>query len=140
MLTKLYEFADHLRQRARRRHMPADHALGRRGEDIAHRFLRRAGIVVVDRNYRRASGAGEVDLIGWDGDVLVFIEVKSRQNQDYGAPDRAIGAEKQSALIRTAQEYARHAGVPWDKVRFDIVNVVFDTPPAVTHYRDVFFR
>jgi putative endonuclease len=137
MLTKLYELADHLRHRARSRHLTADHALGRRGEDIAHRFLRRAGIVVVDRNYRRASGAGEVDLIGWEADTLVFVEVKSRQTEEFGAPDRAIGPGKLSALVRTAREYARHASVPWEKVRFDVVNIVFSTPPVVTHVRDV---
>jgi putative endonuclease len=136
MLARLYELADLLRNRARKRRMTEDHALGRRGEDIAHRFLQRAGFVIVDRNFRMASGAGEVDLIGWEGDTLVFIEVKSRRTEDYGSPDRAIGIEKQTSLIRAAREYARHAEVPWQKVRFDVVNVVFSTPPAVTHLRD----
>jgi putative endonuclease len=137
MIHKLYELADLLRHHARRRHMNEDHALGRRGEDIAHRFLQRAGIVVVDRNYRMSSGAGEVDLVGWEGDTLVFVEVKSRRTDEYGAPDRAIGLQKQSSLIRTAREYARHAEVPWERVRFDVVNVVFSTPPKVNHLRDV---
>jgi putative endonuclease len=140
MLTKVYEFADLLRQHALKRRLTADHALGRRGEDVAHRFLQRAGIVIVDRNYRMASGGGEVDLIGWEAGTLVFVEVKSRQTGDYGAPDRAIGPEKQASLIRAAREYARHAEVPWEKVRFDVVNVVFATPPSVTHFRDVFGR
>ncbi len=126
----LYEIADLLRHRARKRHMTADHALGRRGEDIAHRFLQRAGMVIVERNYRMASGAGEVDLIGWEAGTLVFVEVKSRKTEEYGAPDRAIGVEKQSSLIRAAREYARHAEVPWEKVRFDVVNVVFCAPPT----------
>ncbi len=137
MLTKLYKFADLLRDQARSRHMNPDHALGRRGEDIAQRFLQSAGIVIVDRNYRMASGAGEVDLVGWEADTLVFVEVKSRKTEEYGAPDRAIGPQKQSSLIRAAREYARHAEVRWEKVRFDVVNVVFSTPPAVTHFRDV---
>jgi putative endonuclease len=135
---RLYEFADLLRHHGRKGDMPADHALGRRGEDIAQRFLQRAGIVVVDRNYRMASGAGEVDLVGWEGDTLVFVEVKSRQTDAYGAPDRAIGPQKEFHLVRAAREYARHAEVPWQKVRFDVVNVVFSTPPSVTHLRDVF--
>src|SRR5580692_6168744 len=104
MLAPLYKLADLLRHRARLRRMPADHALGRRGEDIAHRFLQRAGIVIVERNYRMGSGAGEVDLVGWEGDRLVFVEVKSRRTDEYGAPDRAIGLQKQSSLIRTARE------------------------------------
>lgn len=138
MLGRLYEFADVLRHQGRKRRLNDDHALGRRGEDIAHRHLQRAGIVIVARNYRMASGAGEVDLIGWEKDMLVFVEVKSRQTDEYGAPDRAIGSLKQSSLIRAAHEYARHAEVPWEKVRFDVVNVVFTTPPSVVHFRDVF--
>jgi putative endonuclease len=137
MFGKLYQFADLLRHHARRNQMNDDHALGRRGEDIAHRFLQRAGIVVVDRNYRMSSGAGEVDLVGWEGDTLVFVEVKSRQTDEYGTPDRAIGLQKQSSLIRTAREYARHAEVPWEQVRFDVVTVVFSTPPKVSHLKEV---
>src|SRR5580704_7224565 len=140
MLATLYRFADLLRHHGRKQRLTEEHALGRRGEDVAHRFLQRAGFIIVDRNYRMASGAGEVDLIGWEGDKLVFIEVKSRKTDQYGAPDRAIGPEKQSSLIRAAREYARHAEVPWERVRFDIVNVLFATPLAVTHFRDVFGR
>ncbi len=138
MMGRLYEFADLLRHHAQKRHMLPDHALGRRGEDIAHRFLQRSGIVIVARNYRMNSGAGEVDLIGWEGDQLVFVEVKSRQTDAYGAPDRAIGQQKEFSLVRAAREYARHADVPWQNVRFDVVNVVFTTPPSITHFRDVF--
>lgn len=138
MLGRLYEFADLLRHHGRKRHLSPEHELGRRGEDVAHRFLQRCGIVVVARNYRMNSGAGEVDLIGWERDTLVFIEVKSRQTEEYGAPDRAIGQQKQFSLMRAAREYARHAEVPWNKVRFDVVNVVFTTPPSVTHFRSVF--
>jgi putative endonuclease len=136
----LYEIADVLRHHARKRHMTEEHALGRRGEDIAHRFLQRTGMVIVERNYRMASGAGEVDLIGWEAGTLVFVEVKSRKTEEYGAPDRAIGPQKQSSLIRAAKEYARHAEVPWEKVRFDVVNVVFTAPLQVNHFRDVFGR
>ena len=138
MMGRLYEFADLVRHHSRKRHLDPDMATGRRGEDIAHRYLQRAGIVVVARNYRMNTGRGEVDLIGWDRDVLVFFEVKSRHTEEYGAPDRAIGREKELNLIRAAREYTRQAGVPWERVRFDVVNILFTVPPLVTHYRDVF--
>ncbi len=138
MLGRLYEFADVLRHHGRKRHLTPDLATGRRGEDIAHRYLQRAGIIIVARNYRMASGGGELDLIGWEDGTLVFVEVKSRQSNEYGSPDRAIGREKEANLFRAAREYARHAEVPWENVRFDVVNIVFTTPPLVTHYRDVF--
>jgi putative endonuclease len=138
MLGRLYEFADVLRHHGRKRNLAPDIATGRRGEDIAHRYLQRVGIIIVARNYRMASGAGELDLIGWEHDTLVFVEVKSRQTDAYGAPDRAMGREKEASLLRAAREYARHAEVRWESVRFDVVNVVFSTPPVVTHFRDVF--
>ncbi len=138
MMGLLYRLADGLRQHGRKQHMTPEHALGRRGEDIAHRFLQRAGIIVVARNYRLNTGAGEIDLVGWDHDNLVFVEVKSRQSDEFGAPDRAIGPEKRWRIIRAAHEFARHAEVPWSKVRFDVVNVVFGVPPSITHQRNAF--
>lgn len=137
MLGLLYEFADGLRHQARRRRWSPTQALGRRGEDIAHRFLQRAGVIVVARNYRLASGAGEIDLVGWDHDTLVFAEVKSRATDEFGSPDRAIDSEKRRRMLRAARDFARHAEVPWEKVRFDVVTVVFHTPPAVEHFRDI---
>src|SRR5271156_5546772 len=116
MMGRLYEFADVLRHHGRKQHLAPDIATGRRGEDIAHRYLQRVGIVIVARNYRMASGHGEVDLIGWERDTLVFVEVKSRQTEEYGAPDRAIGRQKEFSLIRAAREYARHADVPFHNV------------------------
>jgi putative endonuclease len=133
----LYELADFLRHNGRKQRMNEDHALGRRGEDVAQRFLQRAGMIIVERNYRMASGGGEVDLIGWEADTLVFVEVKSRKTDAYGAPDRAIGLQKQWSLVRTAREYSRHAEVEWERARFDVVTVVFSSPAAVTHFRDV---
>ena len=93
---------------------------------------------MVARNYRMATGAGEIDLVGWDHKQLVFVEVKTRQTNEYGPPDRAIGPDKKAKLLRTAREYVRHAEVPWENVRFDIVNVVLATPPKVQHVRDAF--
>jgi len=116
--------------------MAHDQAAGARGEDLAHRFLQRHGMVVVARNYRMSSGAGELDLIAWDRETLVFVEVKSRETGEHGSPERAIGPEKHKSLLRAAREYARHAGVSWDRVRFDVVTVIFSAPPKIEHMRD----
>ena len=137
MMGFLYVLADKVRNRARQSRWAEDQANGRRGEDIAHRFLQRAGMVVVARNYRMATGAGEIDLVGWENDRLVIVEVKARKTDEYGAPDRAIGDEKKQSLLRAARDYARRAEAPWEKVRFDVVNVVLTTPPSVAHFRDV---
>ena len=93
---------------------------------------------MVARNHQARSGAGELDIVAWEDGMLVFVEVKSRLSEEFGAPDRAIDAEKRDHLLRAARDYVRRAGADWTKVRFDVVNVVFDNPPTVTHLRDVF--
>src|SRR5271155_1503497 len=87
-------FFDWLRHLKRRRVWTPDLATGRRGEDLAHRYLRGKGFTIVARNYRLAAGDAEADLIAWEGDHLVFVEVKSRQSGEFGPPERAVGNEK----------------------------------------------
>src|SRR5579863_773765 len=132
----ILRFFDWLRHLARRRKWTPSQALGRRGEDLAHRFLRRRGYIIVARNYRLSSGDGEADLIAWDGDTLVFVEVKSRGRADFGPPERAIGEEKRRHLLRIAREYTRKTETPWDRIRFDVVSVVLSKHPAIELYRD----
>ena len=120
----------------RRRKWTPTLALGRRGEDLAHRFLRSKGFIIVARNYRLSSGDAEADLIAWEGDTLVFVEVKSRETADFGPPERAIGEEKRAHLLRIAREYTRKTGTPWERIRFDVVTVVFTTPHQIELFRD----
>src|SRR5579871_5753968 len=130
--------SDWLRHHRRRRIWDPDLALGRRGEDLAHRFLRRQGFTVVARNYRLAAGDAEADLIAFEGEKLVFIEVKSRKSGDFGPPERAIDDKKQLHMLRVAREYTRKTSTPWDRVRFDIVTVVFTQPPEIALFREAF--
>lgn len=134
----LLAIIDGVRDRARRKRWAPDRALGRRGEDIAHRHLRSLGYRIVARNWRTRSGSGEVDIVAWDGQALVFVEVKTRATDEYGAPDRAIDRDKRLHLARAARDYVRRAGVEWSRVRFDVVNVVHSHPASVTHLRDAF--
>jgi putative endonuclease len=140
MLTAFYGALDRVRNRLRRKRSDRGWAAGRRGEDLAHRLLRRSRYTVVARNYRPRAGHGEIDLIAWDRDVLVFVEVKSRSSNEFGSPDRAIDTAKHEELIHVAREYARRADVPWDKVRFDVVNVVLTDPPVATITQDALER
>src|SRR5437016_12474969 len=118
MIGLLYRVADALRRRSR----PDDH--GRLGEDAAHRYLRRHGCTVVSRNYRPRAGGGEIDLVVWHGPRLVFGEVKTRESEEFGFPDRAVDARQRANLRRAARDYTRRAGVGRDKPRFYNVRVV----------------
>jgi putative endonuclease len=132
VISFLYRAAD----RIRRRSYPDNH--GRIGEDLAYRYLRSQGCTVVARNYRTRSGSGELDMVAWQGDVLAFVEVKTRETAEFGTPDRAVDSEKREHLRRAARDYARRAGVDWEKARFDIVSIVLDKPPRIEWLRDVF--
>ena len=103
---------DKLRDVRRKRVLTADQAMGRRGEDLAHRYLRRQGYTIVARNYRLAAGDAEADLIARQGEEVVIVEVKTRATAEYGPPDRAIGPDKQRHLLRIAREYSRKIGIP----------------------------
>jgi putative endonuclease len=130
---------DWLRHTRRQRVMSADLALGRRGEDLAHRFLRRQGFIIVARNYRLAAGNAEADLIAREGEDLVIVEVKTRQSAEHGPPERAIGPDKQRHLVRVAREYARKTDTPWERIRFDVVTVVLaGKRPEIALFRRAF--
>ena len=132
MISFLYRAAD----RIRRRRYARNH--GRIGEDLAHRFLRARGCIVVARNFRMLSGSGEIDLVAWDGGKLAFIEVKTRGSEEFGRPESAVDAEKRARLERAARDYLRRAGIPWRDARFDIVSIVLEKPPRIEWLRDAF--
>jgi putative endonuclease len=126
---------DWLRDVRRQRTWTAARAAGRRGEDLAHRFLRRQGFVIVARNYRLGSGDAEADLIARDGETLVVVEVKTRETGAYGPPERAIGEEKFRHMLRVAREFAAKTDTPWDRVRLDVVTVLLRPAPTINLYR-----
>jgi putative endonuclease len=134
----LYRISDGIRHRARQKRWDAAQALGRRGEDLAHRLLQDIGMTVVARNFRTPTGSGELDIVARDGDELVVVEVKSRTNTEFGTPERNLDWKKEQRVIRGAEEFARRSDVPLSKVRFDVVTVVFSDPPEVKHRKAAF--
>lgn len=134
-----WRLMDSAREYKQRQTMGADAALGRRGENLAHRYLRARGMMVVARNVRMPDGSGEIDIVARDGAITVFVEVKARMTDAFGAPERAIGKEKQERITRAARFYATRSGITWDHVRFDVVSIVFTEPPSISHNVDAFF-
>ena len=127
---------DRLRDRRRRKLWAPGQATGRRGEDLAHRYLRRHGYIVVARNYRLSAGDAEADIIAWDGSELVIVEVKTRETDAFGPPDRAIGDDKRRALQRIGREYTRKSNTPEDQVRCDVVTVILAPKPCIELFRN----
>jgi len=134
-LNGVFRVCDELRFLARRKRWREEQALGRRAEDLAHRYLQAEGLTVVDRNWMLPGRAAEVDLVAWDGDTVVFVEVKSRRDSSAGDPLRAIDPEKRRRLARAAALFLRRWRLPPEKARFDLVTVVFE-PFEIRHYRD----
>jgi putative endonuclease len=89
--------------------------------------LRQGGYTIVARNRRARSGAGEIDLIGWDGPVLSFVEIKTRTSDVAGPPEAAVSKAKQKRIARTAKEYMRQLRRHPLSYRFDIASVAWDS-------------
>jgi putative endonuclease len=97
--------------------------LGVRGETLAYWYLRQAGYTIVARNWRARSGAGELDLVGWEGPTLAFVEVKTRTSDVAGPPEEAVSQNKQKRVIKAAREYLRQLRRKPMSCRFDVVSV-----------------
>lgn len=96
--------------------------LGARGEKAAARYLRRRGYKILLKNFR--SGKAEVDIVARQNDWLVFVEVKTRESEQFGAPSEAVDRDKQRNLSKAALDYLRMLGNPRIHFRFDIVEVI----------------
>jgi putative endonuclease len=111
---------------------PAHLRTGRRGEEDAYFYLRKHGYVMVARNYRTARHHGEVDLIGWDKDVLCFIEVKTRTTRDVKPAEAAVDRKKRRDLRAVIRDYLRtlpRRQFPEPPAwRFDVVTVYYSKP------------
>ncbi len=97
--------------------------LGRRGEKLVEAFIKKQGMKLVKRNYR--TPFGEADLIAEDGDETVFIEVKTRSSEAYGAPKEAVGNAKQERYKKIALFYGSK-GKQEPNARFDVAEVFSD--------------
>lgn len=95
---------------------------GRSGEQIAVKYLKSKGYMILDTNYR--SRHGEIDVVCMRKDTLIFVEVKSRKNLSFGLPRGAVTYRKQQSIIYTAQYYIFRNALVDIPVRFDVIEVV----------------
>ena len=115
---------------------------GIRGETFAYWYLRRHGYILIARNFKVPGIKGELDLVGYDGPVLAFVEVKTRtgESKEFGTPEDAVTPHKKEVLARMARQFMferRIRNAPW---RFDVL-AIESRPgrrPLVRLHKDAF--
>lgn len=108
---------------------------GRIGEAQAERFLKKAGLKIIARNVR--VGSDEIDLVAQQGDTLVFAEVKTRKNEDFGRPAAAVNPAKRKKLSRAAIRFLKNRKLRPPYIRFDVIEVIGDEPD-IRHIQNAF--
>ena len=110
--------------------------LGHRGERSAEKFLISSGYKILEKNWRYKKA--ELDLIAMDGEILVFIEVKTRSSLRHGQPYDSISSQKRILMMDAATRYMESIGHEW-AIRFDVVSVILnDKEEVVTIHQDSF--
>jgi len=111
--------------------------LGALGEDAAVELLRRTGYRIVARNHRCRQG--EVDIVAEKGEVLAFVEVRTRASAAFGGPEETVNWRKRRRVIAAARDFLSRRRGPARAVRFDVIAVV-DGPqgPSLTHFENAF--
>ncbi len=108
---------------------------------MAFEYLRRSGMLVLDRNWRpRGAGVrGELDIVARDGDELVVVEVKTRRSIAYGSPAEAITRRKVRALRSLTLAWLEHRSIHAPAIRFNVVAIVIPPAgqPVIEHLRAV---
>ncbi len=107
--------------------------LGRIGEKKAEKYLKEQGYKILATNYK--THLGEIDIIAKDKDEIVFVEVKTRKNEDYGAPSEAVTREKQKKYFKVSTEYLVKNKLMEAVCRFDVIEVEDD---KINHIKDAF--
>lgn len=106
--------------------------MGDRAEKIACGYLKLQGYEILERNFYARTG--EIDIIAKDGDVLVFVEVKYRKNENKGFPGEAVDKRKQQRIQKTAVWYMKTKHQSFDQpIRFDVVEILGKKIRVIKH-------
>lgn len=112
-------------------------ALGTEGEQIAEAYLKKKGYRLVERNYR--CPVGELDLVVLDHGVIVFVEVKTRTDDRFGAPLESVHRRKQGKMIKAALFFLNQHRLHHREARFDVVGISLkEREPVVEHIQNAF--
>jgi putative endonuclease len=113
--------------------------LAKLGEEHAAKLVASLGYRIVKRNFRYGK-VGEIDIVAYDGDCLVFVEVKARQDHSHGTPEASIDARKQAQLKKVARMYYYVNAIQEAVCRFDVVAVdIFGKKIDIRHHKNAFY-
>lgn len=104
---------------------PQHLALGAKGEEAAFFYLRRQGYIITARGWRSHRYAGDIDLIGWAGNAICFVEVKTRTSRDIATAESAVDEHKRRTLRKIAGHYMRQLPER-APARFDVLSIYFE--------------
>jgi putative endonuclease len=118
--------------------MARHNVIGNQGELLARKFLEEKGYEILDENWRFRKA--EIDLIVYKNPVIVFVEVKTRENNRFADPEDFVTKAKQKLLAMAAGEYI-HLMNHQNEVRFDIISILFNKfgDPIIRHTEDAFW-
>ncbi len=109
---------------------------GQLAEDMAVSYLEGRGYDVLQRNYR--CSFGEIDIIAVEDNTLVFVEVRSRENDLHGHPLETIGPAKIARIIKTARDFISKAGPIRIPLRFDALSILLEDEPRIELVKEAF--
>ncbi|MBQ7421310.1 MAG: YraN family protein [Prevotella sp.] len=117
--------------------MATHNDLGAWGEQVAVEYLRKKGYIIVECDWH--SGHRDIDIIALDGDVVVFVEVKTRRDRIFIEPEQAVDYRKIRNIQTAANHYIKFRQID-KEVRFDVITVVgtMDNSPEICHIEDAF--
>ncbi len=98
--------------------------LGKTGEQTAAQFLKKNGCKILEKNFRNR--IGEIDIIAAEGDVILFVEVKTREKGGRVTPKEAVTPTKQKTLSKVAESWLKTKNRQGSKARFDVIAIVSD--------------
>ena len=97
-------------------------AQGDAAEERACRHLEGSGFTIVERNFR--TRGGEIDIVARKGDVLAFVEVRSRGDADFGTPEGSVTPAKRRRIVAAARQYLSKVPLSsWREARFDVIAI-----------------
>ena len=112
----------------------SNQSLGKLGEKIAANYLLKNGYKILERNFK--ARYGEIDIVARDRNILVFVEVKTRNDDQFGTPEEAVTRKKLREVIKTAQFYKlSHTNEP-DELRIDVIAIQL-TGSKTTYFKHI---